>query len=588
MPGPAVSTPDASTNLTTPAGASAPGQASQAGVAILLRARRFLPWAGALTFLAVIGYLVIAPLVGLQQLAFENGARGYLAALDSPQLGATLRTTVGLALGSLAIAMVLGTLLAWAATRLPPRLRLLRALPILPIVVPAVAAVTGWAFLLSPRPGYLNALMRNLPWWSHLEEGPVDIYTLPWIVIITGFGLTAFVYLFVSAGFAGINAELLEAAQVSGSSAAGVFFRVTLPLLRPVLVYGGFVALLLGLGQFTGPLLLGRTNGINVLTTDMYVAVSQSPVDFGLAAAIGSPLLLFGIAVVVLQKVMLGDHSRFVTHGGKAFRGGGRPSRLAAAAIVVYSVVAMGLPLGALAIVSLSSFWSGSIDVAGFTLDNFRRVFAESGITDAIVNSLTISVISVAIALPMGFVAASLLLKGRRFRFVRTAVDYIVAMPLGIPAVVFGAGFLLTYSREPFILYGTREVIVLVYVTLMLPFTTRMQLSGMVALGDTYQEASRTSGAGVLRTNAEIVLPLLRPTLAGAAALIFVLLTHEFTASLLVRAPTTQVMGTILFDYWTNGSYPTVAAIALIMTLVTSAGVFAAMAAAGSDIFDKL
>jgi len=552
------------------------------------RARRLLPRLGALCFLAGIGYLVIAPLVGLQRLAFEDGARGYASAYDRPEMAKTLGTTVGLALGSLAIALVLGTLLAWAATRLPPRLRLLRALPILPIVVPAVAAVTGWAFLFSPRPGYLNALLRTLPWWNHLDEGPVDIYSLPWIVVITGFGLTAFVYLFVSSGFANINSELIEAAQVSGSSAVGVFFRITLPLLRPTLVYGGFVALLLGLGQFTGPLLLGRTAGINVLTTDMYVAVSQSPIDYGRAAAIGSPLLLFGIAVVVFQKVILGDHSRFVTHGGKAFRTPGRPSRLAVAGIVLYSLVALALPLGALTIVSLSPFWSGSIDVGAFTLGNFRQVFTESGITDAIVNSLTISVISVAIALPVGFVAATMLLKGRRFPVIRAAVDFIVAMPLGIPAVVFGAGFLLTYSREPFMLYGTREVIVLVYVTLMLPFTTRMQLSGMVALGDAYQEASRTSGAGPVRTTTEIMLPLLRPTIAGAAALMFVLLTHEFTASLLVRSPTTQVMGTILFDYWGNGSYPLVAAIALIMTLVTATGVVAAVSVAGSDIFDKL
>lgn len=550
--------------------------------------RRHLPRAAAFAFLAAIGYLVIAPLVGLQRLAFEDGARGYEAAFDRPEVTDTLRTTVGLALGSLAIALVLGTLLAWAATRLPARLRLLRALPILPIVVPAVAAVTGWAFLFSPRPGYLNAALRTLPWWNDLEEGPVDVYSLPWIVLITGFGLTAFVYLFVSSGFANINSELIEAAQVSGSSQVGVFFRVILPLLRPNLVYGGFVALLLGLGQFTGPLLLGRTGGINVLTTDMYVAVSQSPIDYGRAAAVGSPLLLFGIAVVVFQKMILGNHHRFVTHGGKAFRATSRPSRLAVAGIVGYSVVALVLPLGALGLVSLSPFWSGSIDPDVFTLDNFRQVFAESGITDAIANSLTISVISVATALPVGFIAASLLLRGRRFPVIRTAADFIVAMPLGIPAVVFGAGFLLTYSREPFILYGTREVIVLVYVTLMLPFTTRMQLAGMVALGDTYQEASRTSGAGPLRTNAEIVLPLLRPTIAGAAALMFVLLTHEFTASLLVRAPTTQVMGTILFDYWGNGSYPLVAAIAIIMTLVTAAGVFVAMSVAGTDIFEKL
>ena len=93
-------------------------------------------------------------------------------------------------------------------------------LPILPIVVPAVASVLGWSFLLSPGPGYINALLRHLPWWSGQFEGPVDIYTVTWIVIITGLALTSFIYLFVSAGFENINAELIEAAQVSGSSRA--------------------------------------------------------------------------------------------------------------------------------------------------------------------------------------------------------------------------------------------------------------------------------------------------------------------------------------------------------------------------------
>ena len=46
----------------------------------------------------------------------------------------------------------------------------------------------------------------------------------------------------------------------------------------------------------------------------------------------------------------------------------------------------------------------------------------------------------------------------------------------------------------------------------------------------------------------------------------FVLLTHEFTASLLVRSSTMQTMGTALYDFWSNGFYPEVAAIALVMT----------------------
>jgi iron(III) transport system permease protein len=146
-----------------------------------------------LAFVVVTGYLVLLPLFRLQQQAFADGAAGYTAAFTADRIGRTLGYTAALALGSLAIAMVLGVALAWAATRLSPRLGFLRLLPILPIVVPAIASVVGWGFLLSPRPGYLNAALRLLPWWSDLTEGPVDVYTIPWIILLTGFGLTSFV-----------------------------------------------------------------------------------------------------------------------------------------------------------------------------------------------------------------------------------------------------------------------------------------------------------------------------------------------------------------------------------------------------------
>jgi len=68
----------------------------------------------------------------------------------------------------------------------------------------------------------------------------------------------------------------------------------------------------------------------------------------------------------------------------------------------------------------------------------------------------------------------------------------------------------------------------------------------------------------------------------------FVLLTHEFAASVLVRSSTTQVMGTVLFDYWTNGSYPLVAAIALIMAVVTGIGVIFAIILGGSKALSSL
>jgi iron(III) transport system permease protein len=497
---------------------------------------------------------------------------------------------VELGLGSVAIAVVVGTGLAWAANSMPPRLSVLRVVPILPIVVPALSSVLGWAFLLSPNPGYLNQLLRLLPWWSHRLEGPGDIYTLPWIIIITGLALASFIYLFVGSGFENINAELVEAALVSGSSKRGVFFRVTLPLLRPSLVYGTGVALLLGLGQFTAPLLLGRSQNITVLTTDMYFATQQIPAQYGLAAAIGSPLLLFGIFVLFMNRVLLGDNTRFVTHGGKGgFRSAAPGSKLAAAAIVVYGLLATVLPMLALVFVSVSRYWTGDIHPSKMTLATWRTVTTASGVTSAIWNSVFLSLAAVAIALPVGFVTALLLRKRSNHRIAGPVLDFIVAMPLSIPAVIFGVGFLLTYTTQPLVLYGSRWVLILVYVTLMIPFSTRMQLSAMAALGDAYTEASRAAGAGALRTNLAIIIPLLRPAFGGAGALMFVLLTHEFAASLLVRAPTVQVMGTILYDYYENGSYPLVACISVIMVGVTTAGVLAAIIlGGGTDAFKRL
>jgi len=456
-------------------------------------------------------------------------------------------------------------------------------------VLPAVSAIVGWVFLLSPVPGYANEALRHLPWWHGRLEGPLDIYTLPFIMLITGLSLTSFVYLFVSSGFENINGELIEAAQVAGSSRAGVFFKVILPLLRPSLVYGGGVALLLGLGQFTAPLLLGRTQGVSVLTTDMYFATTSTPPDYALAAAIGSPLLVFGVIVLYVNRVLLGDASRFVTHGGKGgFRQGSPGSKLAAASIVVFALIASIIPIGALTVVSLTRFWTGKIDPHTWTLAAYRQMIHEPGITDAIVNSITLSLAAVAIALPVGYIAASLLRRGSEHRLIAPVLDFIIAMPLSIPAVIFGVGFLLVYTNKPLVLYGTRWVLVVVYVTLVIPFATRMQLAGMAALGNSYNEAARVSGAGLLRTQWSIMVPLMRGTLGGAAALMFVLLTHEFAASLLVRGSQTQVMGTILYDFYENGSYPLVACISLVMVGVTTIGVVIAVLLSGSEAFKRL
>ena len=102
--------------------------------------------------------------------------------------------------------------------------------------------------------------------------------------------------------------------------------------------------------------------------------------------------------------------------------------------IVAYSFVATILPVGALVIVSLSKFWSADIDVAGFTLDNFRQVFDESGITGAIATSISISLAGRRCDRhPARLLRRHAAAQGTQVQVMRPIVDFIVAMPLGVP-----------------------------------------------------------------------------------------------------------------------------------------------------------
>ncbi|GAA1859064.1 iron ABC transporter permease [Pseudonocardia ailaonensis] len=555
--------------------------APPAPVAIRERRRPRSATLGLVVLVALLGYLVLVPLIQLLVAVAEGGAAAAGNAVAGRGLGSAIVTTVVLTLGSLAIAMVLGVGMAALSVRLPRGWRWTAVLPILPVVAPAVASVTGWAFLFSPRSGYANALLRMVPFVGG-DSGPVDVYTAPWIVVITGITLSSFVYVFVRTGMLNLDRGLLEAAQVAGLSPGRAFLRIQLPLLRPVLVYAAGISLLLGLGQFTVPLLLGTASGVEVLATRIYRFTADTPADYAAAALVGSPLLVLGIALVLLQRLALGDQTRFVAHSGKGAWRTSRPVRWAPVPLLVFALVAVVLPLAALVVVALSPFYSARIQPSMFTLANFTRLFRTPFVLDAVMTSLMASIAGALLALVLGYLAATVIHERRWPRTARM-LDVLVNLPLGVPAVVYGAGFLYAYSRPPVVLYGTDAVIVVVYLTLMLPYATRSLLGARIALGDDYLAASRVAGAGPLRTHLQIVVPLMRAAIGGAVALMFVLLTHEFTASLLVRSGTTQVMGTKLFDLWSNGSYPQVAAMALVMTGITAAGVVVAMAASGGS-----
>ena len=552
--------------------------------------RRVLPRAAWILLAVVIGYMVVWPVIQLQLRAFADGGSAFARMMALPRIGETVRVTVLLAFASSFFAVILGTLLAWCASLLPQRIRVAgEIVPLLPLVVPPVAAVTGWVFLLSPRVGYLNWLLRQTPLFDSLSEGPFNIYSVTWIVLITGLLLSSFVYVFVLTGLKNMGQELEAAAAASGASPVRRFFTITLPLLRPSIVFASGIVFLLGMGQFTAPLLLGRTSNTNVLTTEMFFLTLKYPIDFGLGAALGFPILVAGVVVVLAQRWLLGEQRRYVVVSAKAKYDMRQTRWWAAAVIGVYFLVTTLLPLLALLYVSVSPFWSGRIRFDNWTMHHWNAVLGNPVLVRAIWTSVQTAFIAIAILIPVGFFMAYALLQSTNLpKPIRSAIDVIATTPMAVPASLMGFGLLFTYSQPPFHIYGTMLVLVVTYVTLMVGHATRLQLTTLMATGPEFLEASRACGAGPLRSFLRVLLPMARKGIAATAALTFVLLFHEFSASLMVRSARTQVIGSVMYDVYSGGSFGEVAVLAIVMVAVTVLGVAAAMIVGGRDSLSKI
>jgi iron(III) transport system permease protein len=541
----------------------------------------------ALIVTLILGFAVLWPLIVFEIRGLSDvGITGYVSTLVDPGVFNTIANTFILAFGSLLLALVLGLGLAFAGLHMPPRLRTVGAImPLAPLLVPSIASVIGWIFLLSPRVGYLNLLLRNLGLSSTPNNGPFDIYTFGGMIFVSGLLFASFVYLFVLTGLRSLSSEYSDAASVCGARPMRSLLLVTLPQLTPSLVYGGGIVFMLALGQFSVPILLRGPSGIEVLSTRMFLLLDHSPAPIGEIAALGVPLLLSGILTIILQKFILGDISRFVTATGRAQSTARRTTWWAAAAIFAYTGLAVVLPCIALIYMSLSPFWTGRIRFDNLTFGNFTAVLSNEHLIQAIYTSALAAAATIIIILPVGY-ALSLILAGRIAvpAFIYRAVDVLLILPFAVPATLFGVAILFAYSASPFLLYGTRTIIVVAYCTTMIPYSVRLQTASLMALGPQQWEAATVSGAGPLRTFFKITIPVMRKAASSTAAIVFILLLQEFAVSVLVKSASTQVIGSVLYDQYVGGSYPNVAVLALIMMAITALGVLLMIAAGGTEV----
>ena len=484
---------------------------------------------GVLAVGVLVALITLVPLVFVAGYTVEIGWAEGSALVFRPRVGELLWNTVRLMVGAMVAAGVLGTAAAWLVERttLPGR-RVFSVLLVAPLAIPAFVNSYAWVSLVPSASGYGSALL---------------------IVTLSYF---PFVYLPVAAALRGLDPALEETAHSLGHGGARTFLRSTLPQLRPAILGGCLLVGLHLLAEF-GALQMLRFPTFTTAIYDQYQSTFSGP-----AANMLAGVLVLCCLVLLVGELRLRGRARYARTGSGAAR---EPARVRLGTATVPATVLLGalivLAVG-VPVVSLGR-WLATGSSAGIDVDLLLRTTGTSvglGLLGAAVTTVA--------AIPVAWL--SIRHRGR----LSTVVERATYTGSALPGIVVALALVTVAIRIVPDLYQTTALLVVGYGILFMP---RAMVSVRASLAQTppvLEDVAHALGSGRFDTFRRVTLPLVAPGIGAGAALVFLAVVTELTATLLLAPTGTMTLAT---QFWSNSdsvAYAAAAPYAAVMVLISA------------------
>ena len=491
-------------------------------------------------------------------------------ALWSPALGYAVVNTLIVSLGGAALAMFFGCGMAWLAARTDvPCKPLVHLAGVMPLFVSLLVASVSWSLLGAGRSGYINIVLDSLG-----IPFRINMQSLAGIVVVHGLYYAPYPFIFLYSALTLIHPDLEEAAAVHGGDVHRILGHITFPLVKPALLGALLLIIVLMAEEFPVPQILGGPVGIETLSIRIYKLVSRVPSLPNQASAASIVLTAIVCVLVYSQhRILQGRDYRTVT--GKGVQVRPIPLRrlrwVAIAFVALYAFVAIVLPLFALVQSALRNNLyipdvAALFDVSQFSLRHLTTALTSPAVHQGLINSLVAGVLAATFGSIFVFILAYVVnrtdLPGRRL------LEYLVMLPVAIPALVMGLGILWTWLALPLPVYGTLAILVIAFMARFMPQGYRAVSSSVSQIHDDLEHAALVAGATRLKAMQTIILPLVRGGVAASFFLMVVLGMRELTASLFLYTTDTRLLSIVIYESYENGMWSSVASISLIYTAV--------------------
>ena len=544
-------------------------------------------WRAALFWLlpaAFLVYFFYQPLLALFNLVISPAQGFDLGALNFTRVWRPLSFTVGQALLSTLLTLVLGLPGAWLFAHFTfPGKRTLKTLTTLPFILPTVVVAAGFNSLLGPR-GWVNLGLMAL---FDLPTPPVQfLNTFGAILVAHVFYNTTIMIRVVSNAWSQINIRLRHAAQVLGASPWRTFWEVTLPLLRPSILAGTLLVFLFNFTSFGVVLMLGGPQ-FATLEVEIYTQALHL-LNLPLASVLSILQLVCTLLITLGHNRVSGLGEMVVSPATRTMTA--RPPRttLERAVILLLIVSLFILLVAPLASLALRSFVKleptrgerGQVE-RGLTLQFYRELgvnrrgdlFFVPPIAAAR-NSFMFALITILITLSLGILVAYALLQNSA---INKILDPLMMLPLGASAITLGLGFIIVFNRPPFSTLRFPILIPIAHALVALPFIVRTLSPALRNIPSSLRNAARVLGASPFKVWREVDLPLLAPSLLVSTIFAFTISLGEFGASTFLVRPDYPTMPVAIFRYISQPgalNYGQALAMSTLLMLVCALGIF--------------
>ena len=480
----------------------------------------------ALAVLVSLGTLI--PLGFVVIMTITTGGDTAVRLIFRPRIGELLFNTIGLVLIAVPLCIVIGVTAAWLVerTRLP--------------------GARMWILVLA-APLAVPAFVNSYAWVGTVPS----LHGLPAGVLISVLSYFPLVYIPTAAVLRRLDPALEQSAESLGLGPWRVFFRVVLPQLR-LAVTGG--ALLVGLH------LLAEFGAFSMISFNTFTTaiMEQYQATFSGAAAnmLANVLVLLCMLLLLAENAARGNASYARLGSGAAHhpavRALGRYRAPAVAGVALLAVLSVGVPLGNV------TRW---LVLGGAGIWDWDRL----GVS--LMQTLGYGLLGALVTCVLAFPVAWLVVRhaGALARLLESA-NYVTSALPGIVVALALVTVTITWARP---LYQTAPVAIAAYVLLFMPRALVTLRSGLAQVPRGLDEAARALGTSPFLAFLKVTFRMSAPAAAAAAALVFLGIVNELTATLVLAPSGVRTLATSFWSLSTELDYAAAAPYALLMIVIS-------------------